>query len=99
MREVCEANGLTEKVFVRESHLLSSLDLFMSGLNNSGCLNHFGGLTAICFINVPNLNSVSGLDGFCPGQSYHVVASETLLPKSYVAARLQALKIVAAVAI
>lgn len=42
----------------------------MSGLRELGCLSYFGGLTAICFINVPNLTSVSGLDACCPGQ-YH----------------------------
>lgn len=68
VRELCEANGLTEKSFVRESHQLSSLDLFMSGLRDSACLRHFGGLTAICFINVPNLTSLSGLDKCCPGK-------------------------------
>ncbi|CAN0113324.1 unnamed protein product [Ectocarpus sp. 6 AP-2014] len=67
VREICEANGLNENAFVRESHLLRSLDLFMSGLRGLGCLSYFGGLTAVCFINVPNLTSVSGLDECCPG--------------------------------
>eukprot|EP00752_Nemacystus_decipiens_P007096 g6358.t1 len=39
----------------------------MSGLRDSACLRHFGGLTAIYFINVPNLTSLSGLDACCPG--------------------------------
>lgn len=72
VREVCEANGLNENAFVRESHLLQSLDLFMSGLRDLGCLSYFGGLTAIRFINLPNLTSVSGLDACCPGQ-YHLL--------------------------
>ncbi|CAM9822517.1 unnamed protein product [Scytosiphon promiscuus] len=67
LRELCEANGLTENAFIRQGHVLSSLDLFMSGLRDLGCLGHFGGLTAICFINVPNITSVSGLDMCCPG--------------------------------
>ena len=75
VRELCEANGLTEQAFVRDSHQLSSLGLFMSGLRDSACLSHFGGLTAICFINVPNLTSLSGLDGCCPGKRWIVVSS------------------------
>ncbi|CAM9171285.1 unnamed protein product, partial [Hapterophycus canaliculatus] len=67
LREVCEANGLTENVFVIQSHVVTSLDLFMSGLKDLGCLSFFGGLTAICFINVPNITSVAGLDECCPG--------------------------------
>lgn len=67
VRELCEANGLSENVFIKEAHLLSSLDLFMSSLRSFRCLRHFRGLTTICFINVPNLVSVSGLDACCPG--------------------------------
>ena len=69
VRELCEANGLTENVFAREAHLLPSLDLFMSSLSDLSCLSHFEGLTTICFINVPNVTSVSALDGCCPGES------------------------------
>lgn len=46
----------------------------MSGLIDSACLSHFGGLTSICFINVPNLISLSGLDGCCPGECGTVVS-------------------------
>lgn len=70
MREICEANGLSEDTFVREAQLLSSLDMFMSNLEDVRSLCYFRGLTALCFINIPNLNSVAGLDGYCPGD-YH----------------------------
>lgn len=68
VREICDANGLSEDTFVREVHLLPSVDMFMSNLEDIHSLGFFGGLIAICFINVPNITSVAGLDKCCPGE-------------------------------
>lgn len=54
---------------------MPSLDLFMSGVNDARCLSHFRGLNALCFINVPNLASLSVLETCCPGECLVVSTS------------------------